>query len=81
MVIQHHDQTNFRTLVKTEQKNNPGCMKSCALMCKKGHTQMRHLIAIPRLVEGMSYHKKSLYIVFKMPETIAIYSNTIAQHY
>ena len=42
---------------------------------------MPHLITIPRLVEGMLYHKKSLYIVFKMPETIAIYSNAIAQHY
>ena len=59
-------------------------MKSCALMCKNGRTQMRRLITIPRLVESMTCHKKSLYIVFKMPETIAIYSNAsnmIAQHY
>ena len=56
-------------------------MKSCALMCKNGRTQMRPLITIPCLVESMTYHKKSLYIVFKTPETIAIYSNMIAQHY
>ena len=50
-------------------------MKSCTLMCKNGHTQMRHQITIPHLVESMTCHKKSLYIVLKMPETIAIYSN------
>ena len=64
-----HHQTNFQTLinleVQNEQKNNSGYKKGHALMCKKGHTLMRLLIII-LLVEGMLYHTKSLYIVFKM---------------
>ena len=39
---------------------------------------MHLLIIILLLAESMSYHTKSLYIVFKMPESITIYTNAIA---